>query len=112
MKYLCCYTKLDESDSSEEFNSKNQKKKKQTMNEVFSAYQSSYPERYAKRAEYFKAVSQSKVLSKFQVETPDNLVENGYNTSHNDARLKKIELACFFSPHFDPHFLDGLRNLH
>ena len=66
------------------------------METVFKEYQKSYPERYQSRLDYFKAVAESKVLSRFTVETPENLVECGHNTAHHDARLKKIEMASFF----------------
>lgn len=87
---------LEHSESEEEYNPKKQRKYKQTMETVFKEYHKSYPERYQTRLDYFKAVAESKVLSRFTVETPDNLVECGYNTAHHDARLKKIEMASFF----------------
>lgn len=70
-------------------------KKKRKMLKVYQQYMKSYPERYQDRKDYYTKVAESNVLSRFQKPTPDTLVECGYNTEHQNARLKKLETASF-----------------
>lgn len=70
-------------------------KKKRKMLKVYQQYMKSYPERYQDRKDYFQKVAESNVLSRFQKPTPETLVECGYNTEHQNARLKKLETASF-----------------